>query len=356
MLVDTILSEEEISIRFPNIESYLACIDNNKLRDVMFNAVFLDDRQLLNLANSEYEHRHKIARNKYFGQLEMLNNNRDIDINTYIFYQSKIIVNNMDVTNIGRVVGLLSNKEEIDCIDKNNSCTRGYIDMCFGRTACSYAHYLKNKHGNEIHDDYEKYRPEYTNYANNIDVSYIKFRIGDNESSVLNLDTLQVCPGYRLTRSLNNIIKHMKENYEKTITKSIINSYFGIKNRIIEYGQEGLGHRGIFIMVPRQDQNDVNHYFNTFRSNIQSLYDNGFYRKTGIGKNNDNKYIVYLITASVDNINDLNELIQLDITGFGTGFSNRIITYINHDGNFIKIFRTASYNEFKKGISHTFKN
>ena len=83
---------------------------------------------------------------------------------------------------------------------------------------------------------------------------------------IMNLNTLEINPEY-YDGQIKKIIDIMKLKYQQYI-KTKIFFPIDIGRLIIEYGKDCAGNIGTFIVVPRQDQGCVGHYFRIFRYDI----------------------------------------------------------------------------------------
>ena len=291
------------------IEFALKCIRNLTIERLIPMASYVLNSNNLSLLESimkEINCINKCMIEKSFSDIQMIEHGKETDIDTYIFHEYGIIINTSIINYMGNILNT-----QVDYFGLEN-----------------------------LRDNYFQLELRYDNGIK------LEMSINDLKRSLCNL---------KLSNDLiKNIIKRMKKEYNMYIKLDL--SYIPKSHTLIlEYGQSGISkdgstNRGVFILKPHTLRTfyDVVHYVSLFISHIQELRKHGTFRKFILCKNSLGKYIFYLITASVNNIDALRQLYMYDITiDYLPIISYCNVEYMNHDGSFLKKFRTPSQREIR---------
>jgi len=302
---------------------YLNLTVNNYFKRLEIMTDVMDKRDYEAMDDLNLTHRHDVkARiHKYIKQLTMLDAGLYPGVNEYTFHTSKIIINKADMLYMGQKLGYnfwnaLSEYEQYinlcEFEQYMNAATRDKYDIVYTINGYGYINFYRDK-----------------KLSHQIDLLNIKSE-----------------------KISKKFIKLMNDRYIER------NNLYPIEilNPILEYGISETLSRGVFTFMPVQQQktaNDVKHCWNLFQRNINDCYNQGLYRKIIMGKDHRDKYVFYLITTTVNNIENLRELYTIDCCHACRSkplIPYCKIKYVNHDKSFSKTFRCPSMRETKSGI------
>lgn len=304
----------------------------------MFNeALSTYNKYLLDVANIEYikNQKNKKLRTNNLSLMDnyicpAINLNTKLNIDTFIFHESKIAIDNIDIILFCDFFGLYNGNISVNI--GNN------LDYSFYEK-----HTLKSNDCKPL--DHQFIAQLNTSYLSMMD-KYAKWH------KIINLNTLNIYPECIVDRQpyQNIIMNKMRTKYDNYIKEK---QKFPIDIGVVvfEYGQDYIADRGFFIFTPSQNQFYVNRYLHQMMRAVYHNSNLGSIRKVILAKYN-NVFTLYLQTASIDNINHLESLIKHDFS-YGKYFgilSHCDIKYTNHDGSFTKNFTTLSVNEYNKGM------